>query len=117
LENIRFKYKSAAQLRKSGDISPDRFTELEKAYHAREAALDTTPNELHTMANIQALRAELKLSQKRVNDATLRTPFDGAVTAKLVFPYPVYPCQIIAIEPDSAPTGQCWEVLAVSVWP
>jgi membrane fusion protein, multidrug efflux system len=87
LEDIRFKYESAARLLKSGDISRERFTELEKAYHAREAALDATRNELHTeLASIQALQAEVKLAQKRVNDATVRAPFDGAVTAKLVSP-------------------------------
>jgi len=87
LEDIRFKYESAARLLKSGDISRERFTELEKAYHAREAALDATRNELRTdLASIQALQAEVKLSQKRVNDATVRAPFDGAVTAKLVSP-------------------------------
>jgi membrane fusion protein, multidrug efflux system len=85
LEDIRFKYESAARLMKSGDISRERFTEIEKAYHARQAALDATRNELHTeLASIQALQAEVKLAQKRVNDAIIRAPFDGAVTAKLV---------------------------------
>jgi len=87
LEDMRFKYESASRLMKSGDISQERFTEIEKAYHARQAAVDAAQDALRTdLANIQVLRAEVKLSQKRLNDTVVRAPFDGAVTAKLVSP-------------------------------
>jgi RND family efflux transporter MFP subunit len=87
LEDARFKYESAARLVKSGDISRERYTELEKAFRAREAALQAARDELRTqLASIQGLRAELKLAQKRLSDATLLAPFDGAVNARLVSP-------------------------------
>jgi len=87
LEDARFKYENAARLVKTGDISQERFIELEKAYHARRAALDAARDELRTqLANVQALRAEVRLAEKRLSDATVRAPFDGAVTARLVSP-------------------------------
>jgi RND family efflux transporter MFP subunit len=36
--------------------------------------------------SVQALKAEVKLAQKRLNDATVRAPFDGSVEQKLVSP-------------------------------
>ena len=70
---------------KTGDISQERFTEIEKVYQSRQAALDAARDEARTlMANVQALKAEVKLAQKRLNDATVRAPFDGAVQEKLV---------------------------------
>ncbi|MEK7405672.1 MAG: efflux RND transporter periplasmic adaptor subunit [Acidobacteriota bacterium] len=87
LEDARFKYENAARLVKTGDVSRERFTELEKAYHARQAAAEATGDELRTqLASIQALRAEARLAEKRLNDCTVRAPFDGAVTARLVSP-------------------------------
>ncbi|MEW5977808.1 MAG: efflux RND transporter periplasmic adaptor subunit [Acidobacteriota bacterium] len=87
LEDARFKYESAKKLVESGDFSQDRFNELEKAYRARQAALDAAQFELNTqLATIQALRAEVKLAQKRLNDATIRAPFDGSVSERLVSP-------------------------------
>lgn len=87
LEDARFKYESAARLVKSGDISRERYNELEKAFRAREAALQATRDELRTqLASLHGLRAELKLAEKRLADATLRAPFDGAVNARLVSP-------------------------------
>ncbi len=87
LEDARFKYENAARLVKTGDISQERFIELEKAFHARQAALDAARDELRTqLASIQALRAEVRLAQKRLSDCTVRAPFDGAVTARLVSP-------------------------------
>ncbi len=87
LEDARFKYENAARLVKTGDVSQERFTELEKAYHARQAAYDAARDELRTqLASIQALRAEARLAEKRLNDCTVRAPFDGAVTARLVSP-------------------------------
>jgi len=86
-EDARFKYENAARLIKTGDIAQERFVELEKAMRAREAALQAAKDELRTqLANIQALRAEVKLAEKRINDATVRAPFDGAIAAKLVSP-------------------------------
>lgn len=87
LEDAKFKYESAQRLVKSGDISQEHFTELEKAYRAREAAYEGSRDELRTQwANMESLRADVKLAQKRLNDATVRAPFDGAVTQKLVSP-------------------------------
>lgn len=87
MEDARFKYENAARLIKTGDISQERFIELEKAFHAREAAYQAAQDDLRTqLASIQALRAEVKLAQKRLSDATLRAPFDGAVAARLASP-------------------------------
>ncbi|MCC6858821.1 MAG: efflux RND transporter periplasmic adaptor subunit [Bryobacterales bacterium] len=86
-EDARFKYESAERLVKSGDISRERHTELEKTLRAREAALEAARDELRTqLAVIAGLRAELKLAEKRLGDATVRAPFDGAVTGRLASP-------------------------------
>lgn len=86
-EDARFKYESARKLVKSGDISQERYTELDKAYRAREAVLQAARDELRTqLATVQGLRAELKLAEKRLADARLYAPFDGAVTARLISP-------------------------------
>ena len=59
----------------------------EKAYQSRQAALDAARDEARTLiANVQALKAEVTLAQKRLNDATVRAPFDGSVKEKLVSP-------------------------------
>ncbi len=85
MEDSRFKYESAARLVKTGDISQERYIELEKALHAREAAYEAARDDLRTqLANIQALRADVRLSEKRLTDATVRAPFDGQITARLV---------------------------------
>ncbi|MBI3473380.1 MAG: efflux RND transporter periplasmic adaptor subunit [Candidatus Solibacter usitatus] len=87
LEDARFKFESAERLVQSGDISRERYTELEKGYRAREAAVQAARDELRTqLAWIQGLRADWKLAQKHVADATVRAPFDGAVTARLASP-------------------------------
>ncbi len=87
LEDARSKFESARKLVESGDISRERFVELEKTLAARQAALDAARDELRTqLANIQALRAELNLAAKRLNDATVRAPFDGSVSERLVSP-------------------------------
>ena len=81
------KFENASRLVKTGDISQERFTEIEKVYQARQAALDAARDEARTLiANVQALKAEVKLAQKRLNDATVRAPFDGSVKEKLVSP-------------------------------
>jgi RND family efflux transporter MFP subunit len=85
MEDAKSKYDNASHLVKTGDISQERFTEIEKVYQSRQAALDAARDEARTLiANVQALRAEVKLAQKRLNDATVRAPFDGAVQEKLV---------------------------------
>ena len=48
VEDAKSKYDRAAKLVKTGDIAQDRFTELEKSYLARKAALDATRDELRT---------------------------------------------------------------------
>ena len=87
LEDAWQKFDSAQKLLKTGDISQQRFVEMEKAYQARVAALEAQRDELRTqMAQIQALRADVRLAQKRLNDTMLRAPFDGAVSARLASP-------------------------------
>ncbi len=87
LEDVRFRYESARQLVKTGDVARAHFVEIENAYAARKAALDAAQDELRLLlANIQALRAEVRLSEKRLNDAVVRAPFDGAVTARMISP-------------------------------
>lgn len=87
LEDARFKYENAQRLVKTGDISKERATELEKAYTSRMAALEATRDDLRTqLANVQALRTEVRLAQKRFNDATVYAPFDGSVSQKHVSP-------------------------------
>jgi RND family efflux transporter MFP subunit len=87
MEDARFKYDSAARLVKSGDVSQERFIEVEKALHAREAAYQAARDGLRMqLASVQGLRAEVKLAQKRLDDATVRAPFDGSISARLVSP-------------------------------
>lgn len=87
LEDAKFKFDSAAKLVRSGDISQQRFTEVEKAYLARQAAYEAARDDLRTqLASIQALRAEVKLAEKRYKDATVVAPFDGAVSQRYVSP-------------------------------
>ncbi len=85
LEDARFKFESAARLVKTGDISTERFTELEKAYRARQAAVDATQDELRTLwMSMEGLKAEVRMAEKRLNDTIVRAPFDGAIMQKLV---------------------------------
>lgn len=86
-EDAKARYESALKLVKTGDIAEQRFIEIEKAHQAREAALEAARHELRVqLAAIQALRAEVRLAEKRLADATVRAPFDGAVAARLVAP-------------------------------
>lgn len=86
-EDAKARYESAKRLVKTGDIAEQRFIEIEKAYQAREAALEAARHELRMqLAAIEALRAEVRLAEKRLGDATVRAPFDGAVAARLVAP-------------------------------
>lgn len=85
LEDAKFKFESAAKLVKTGDISQERYTELEKAYRARQAAFESTRDDLRMQwASMESLRADVKLVEKRLNDATMRAPFDGVVAQKHV---------------------------------
>jgi RND family efflux transporter MFP subunit len=87
LEDAKFKFESAARLVKTGDVSQERFTELEKAYGARQAALDAAQDELRTLwMSMEALKAEVRLAEKRLNDTVIRAPFDGAIMQKHVSP-------------------------------
>jgi RND family efflux transporter MFP subunit len=87
LEDARSKYESAERLVKSGDISRERYTELDKSLRAREAAVQIARDELRTqLASIQAIQADFRLAEKRLGDTVIRAPFDGAVTARMVSP-------------------------------
>lgn len=87
LDDIRFRYESAAKLYQTGDISQERHNELEKALRARQAAVEAAGDEMRTvLANVRALRAEVALAEKRLQDATIRAPFDGAISARLAAP-------------------------------
>jgi RND family efflux transporter MFP subunit len=71
------------KLVKTGDISQERATELEKTFRARQAAVEASRDDLRTQwANVASFRADLKLAQKRLGDTVVRAPFDGAVTQK-----------------------------------
>jgi RND family efflux transporter MFP subunit len=83
MEDARSKYESAMKLVKTGDISQERATELEKTFRARQAAVEASRDDLRTQwANVASFRADLKLAQKRLGDTVVRAPFDGAVTQK-----------------------------------
>ena len=87
MEDAKSKFNNASRLIKTGDISEERFTEIQKQYQAREAVYEQARDEARTLlASVQALRAEVKLAQKRLNDATVRAPFDGSVSQKQVSP-------------------------------
>ena len=87
LDDAKFKYDSAARLVKSGDIAAERFNEVEKAYAARVAAYEATRDDLRTqLATVQALKAEVRMATKRLNDTVVRAPFDGAISARMASP-------------------------------
>ena len=87
LEDAKSKFDRAATLVKTGDISQERYVEAEKAYQARQAAYDAVRDDMLTqLATIRALRAEVKLAEKRLKDATVVAPFDGSVAQKHVSP-------------------------------
>lgn len=87
MEDAWTKFDSAQKLHKSGDISQQRFVEMEKAFQARQAALQATKDELRTqLASIGALRADVGLVEKRLNDTMLRAPFDAIVSSRVAAP-------------------------------
>jgi RND family efflux transporter MFP subunit len=84
LEDTRFKYESAAKLVKTGDVSQERFTEAEKAYRARQAAVELARDEMRVAwMSVTALEADLRIVQKRRNDTVVRAPFDAEVGEKV----------------------------------
>ena len=87
LEDAKSKYDSAAKLVQSGDISRERFVELEKALRAREESVAAAKDEMRTQwASVAALKADLKLSEKHKADTQIRAPFDGTISARMVSP-------------------------------
>jgi len=87
MEDARFKFNMAAKLYKTGDVSEERYIEIEKGLHAREAAYEAARDMLRTqLASVQALRADVRFMEKRLGDATVRAPFDGQISARLVSP-------------------------------
>lgn len=87
MEDAKSKYDSAERLVKTGDVSQERFNELDKLYRARVAAFEATQDDLRTqLAVVRSLQAEVKLAEKRLNDAKVVAPFDGIVQQKHVSP-------------------------------
>ncbi len=87
MEDARFKFDMAAKLYKTGDVSEERYIEIQKGLHAREAAYEASRDMLRTqLATVQALRADVRFAEKRLSDATVRAPFDGQISARLVSP-------------------------------
>lgn len=87
LDDARFKYESAHRLVTTGDISQDRFNEMEKAYTGAQAAFNGSLDDMRTQwANVDALRAEVKIAEKNLRDTTIRAPFAGTVSEKMASP-------------------------------
>lgn len=87
LEDAKFKFESAAKLVKTGDISQERYTEIEKAYRAQQAGADAASDDLRTQwASMQSINADVAMTLKKLNDTTLRAPFDGIVSQKHISP-------------------------------
>lgn len=87
VEDAKFKFENASKLVKSGDISQERFTELEKMYRARLATFEATKDEMRTQwASLDALRADIKLMEKKLRDTTILAPFDGSISERRVAP-------------------------------
>lgn len=87
LEDAKSKYESAKKLVESGDIARERFTEMEKLVNARTAALDAAMDDMRTsVANVQTIRADKRLIEKRLADTTIRAPFDGQISARTAAP-------------------------------
>ena len=85
LEDAKSKYESASKLVKSGDISTERFTELEKTYRARQAAMEQTRDDMRTQwASMESLKSDVDMAQKKLSDTVLYAPFDGIVGEKMV---------------------------------
>lgn len=87
MEDAKSKFENAEKLVKTGDVSQERFNELDKLYRARVAAYEASQDDLRTqLAAVRSLQAEVKLSEKRLRDAKIVAPFDGIVQQKHVSP-------------------------------
>ena len=87
LEDAKSKYDNAQKLAASGDIAHERLVEAEKLVNSRQASLDSAMDDLRTgLANVQALRADKRLYEKRLNDTTIRAPFDGQISQRMAAP-------------------------------
>ncbi|MDZ4801771.1 MAG: efflux RND transporter periplasmic adaptor subunit [Bryobacteraceae bacterium] len=87
MEDAKSKFENAGRLVKTGDIAQERYTEIQKGLQAREAIYEAARDDARMLlAQVQALKAEVSLAKKRLNDATVRAPFDGAVSQRLVAP-------------------------------
>lgn len=87
VEDAKFKFDNAAKLVKSGDVSQERYTEMEKAYRARLATYEAAKDEMRTQwASLGALRADIKLMEKKLRDTTIVAPFDGSISERKVAP-------------------------------
>lgn len=87
MEDASTKFESARKLYQSGDISQQRFIEMEKAFQARQAAFEAQRDDLRTqLASVSALRADVGLVEKRLGDTVLRAPFDAIVSSRAAAP-------------------------------
>lgn len=87
VEDAKFKFDNASKLVKSGDVSQERYTEMEKAYRARLATYEAAKDEMRTQwASLGALRADIKLMEKKLRDTTIVAPFDGSISERKVAP-------------------------------
>jgi RND family efflux transporter MFP subunit len=87
MEDAKSKFDNASSLVKTGDISQERYTEIQKGYQVRVAAYEAARDEARTLAaQVAALKAEVQLAEKRLEDATVRAPFDGSVSERLASP-------------------------------
>lgn len=87
MEDAKSKFENAEKLVKTGDVSQERFNELDKLYRARVAAYEAAQDDFRTqLAAVRSLQAEVKLAEKRLQDATIVAPFDGIVQQKHVSP-------------------------------
>jgi RND family efflux transporter MFP subunit len=82
-EDAKQKFERTQKLIKSGDIPEERAIEVEKLFSARQAQLDQTKDDLRTQwASIEAIKAEVRLAEKRLGDGVIRAPFDGMITER-----------------------------------
>ena len=87
LEDAKSKLDSAKKLHESGDIANERYREAEKLVNGRQASYDAAIDDLRTgLANVQALRADKRLYEKRLTDTVIRAPFDGQISQRMVAP-------------------------------
>jgi RND family efflux transporter MFP subunit len=87
MEDARSKFENAQRLVKSGDISQERFNEMEKAFLARKAGFEAMQDDYRTqLAGVRSMQADVKLAEKRLRDAVVKAPFDGEVSVKHVSP-------------------------------